>query len=83
MSCLVGFLPSLILGAPINHLKILFEKLITSRKAMFALIIILFSSIALWFGHLGSNDYVQLTEYMMASYFVGQSAVDACKVLKK
>lgn len=66
----------------IDHFKILFEKLITSRKAMFALLILLFSCAALWFGHLDSYAFVQLTEWLMGSYFVGQSGVDMIKEWK-
>lgn len=61
--------------------KILYNKLITSRKAMVAFLVLVFSSLALWFGKLDGSNYRQLVEWVLGTYIVSQGGVDIATAL--
>lgn len=66
-----------------EHLKEIIQKTICSRKAMASLTILIFSSLALWAGKLNSPEYVDLIQWILGSYLIGQAGVDIATKLKK
>lgn len=61
---------------------ILWTKITQSRKAIFTLLILVFGSVAMWFGKLDSAHWLELTKYLMLSYIGVQGTIDGIEKMK-